>query len=97
MSRNLGATTLKRRRRPKNAMSEFDRLPAELRGWVATAILPWRPQSVRRAYDKALKQTRDASKALEELDRLQEHRISQDARRLWGEDHPYVATPPADP
>ena len=97
MSRNLGATTLKRRRRPSNTMSEFDRLPAELRGWVATAILPWRPQSVRRAYDKALKRTQDTSKALEELDRLQKRRITQDARRLWGEDHPFVAPSPTDP
>ena len=97
MSRNLGATTLKRRRRPSNMMSEFDRLPAELRGWVATAMLPWRPQSVRRAYDKALKHTQDRSKALEELDRLQQRRMTHDARKLWGNDHPFVAKPPADP
>ncbi len=97
MPRNLGTTTLKRRRRPPNAMHEFDRLPPELRSWVATAMLPWRPQSVRRAYDKALERTQDTSKALEELDRLQERRITQDTRRLWGEDHPFVATPPADP
>jgi len=88
MSRNLGQTSLKRRRKSGNAMQAFDRLPAELRGWLSTAVLPWHPQSVRRIYAKAFARTRDRAEALEELDRIQDRRIAQDARKIWGAEHP---------
>lgn len=85
---NLGATKL--RRRPRNActMREYDRLPAELRLWLAGAELPWRPRSVRRAFDKALARTGDPARALEELSRIQDRLIALDARKIWGQDHP---------
>ncbi|MDJ0824188.1 MAG: DUF6525 family protein [Rhodobacter sp.] len=88
MPRNLGTTRLKRKRRSENPMHEFDRLPPELRGWLAAAILPWRPRSVRRAYDRAFQRTQDTTKALEELDRVQERLIAKDARKIWGNGHP---------
>ncbi|ESQ13778.1 MAG: hypothetical protein JKP98_25960 [Rhodobacteraceae bacterium] len=49
MARNRGATSLRRKRRSEDPMREFDRLPANLRAWLANAILPWRPRSVQRA------------------------------------------------
>jgi len=78
MSRNLGKTRLKRRRRAEDPMREFDRLPPALRQWLANAALPWRPKSVRRAYEKSLSRTGDPALALAELDRLQQARLDQD-------------------
>lgn len=85
---NRGATSLKRRQRTAQPMQDYDRLPAELRAWIAGAVLPWSPRSVRRAYDRALTRTRDPSLALRELDRLQQSNISKDAFKTWGADHP---------
>jgi len=69
-------------------MHEFDRLPKELRGWLATADLPWRPRSVRRSFERYVSQTGDRKKALVELDRLQRRLIAKDAQKIWGENHP---------
>ena len=91
MRGNQGATSLKLKRRNEDPMLEFDRLPAELRCWLASAVLPWRPRSVRRAYEIALARTRDKTSALGELDRIQEQLISNDATKVWGKDHPCAA------
>lgn len=72
-------------------MLEYDKLPTELRNWVATAILPWRARSVQAAFDKALARTGDARLALLELDRLQQALVSKDARQVWGDAHPQAA------
>lgn len=69
-------------------MQDFDRLPAVLRAWLASAVLPWRPRSVQRAFDKAIARTRDESSALRELDRLQERLVEKDAFRVWGDAYP---------
>ena len=69
-------------------MSDFDDLPRELRVWVATADLPWRPKSVLKSYKRAVSEQGDQKKALEELDRLQARLVSRDARKIWGEGHP---------
>lgn len=92
MPRNLGATSLKRRRKSGHGMREFDRLPSELRAWLAAAVLPWHPQSVRRVYNKALRRTQDKSEALAELDRVERRKIAKDASAVWGETHPAAAT-----
>jgi len=78
MRGNRGKTSLKLKRRNEDPMREYDRLPPELRAWLASAVLPWRPQSVRRAFDRAMARTRDRSRALEELDRLQNKLIAKD-------------------
>ena len=72
-------------------MREYDRLPAELRAWLATAVLPWRPRSVRRAFDRAIARTQDKTLALQELDRMQDRLVAKDARKVWGQDHPGAA------
>ncbi|MEM6438758.1 MAG: DUF6525 family protein [Pseudomonadota bacterium] len=82
MRSNRGATTLKRRRRACDPMADFDRLPPDLRAWLAAAVLPWSPRSVRRAFDRALARLSDRAAALEELDRLQARRVAQDADKL---------------
>ncbi|MBM2322140.1 MULTISPECIES: DUF6525 family protein [Marivita] len=91
MSHNRGKTSLKLTRRQGQPMREYDRLPSELRQWLTTAVLPWRPASVKRAFDRAFIRTRDARRALEELDDLQARLIAKDVRRVWGPDHPMLA------
>jgi len=85
---NQGRTSLKRRRRKEDRMTEFDRLPAELRRWLSTAMLPWRPRSVRKTYTKALDRIGDPDQALAELDRVERRLIARDAARIWGDMHP---------
>ena len=41
MRGNRGKTSLKLKRRNADSMRDFDRLPPELRAWLAGAVLPW--------------------------------------------------------
>jgi len=89
MRGNRGNTSLKLKRRNEDSMREYDRLPAELRAWLAAAVLPWRPRSVRDAFERALARTKDHSRALEELDQLQDRLVAKDSRDVWGPAYPY--------
>lgn len=71
-------------------MQDFDRLPPELRAWIARAALPWRPRSVKRSFEKAMARTKDKASALRELDRLQERLVAKDGRKVWGDDYPQL-------
>ena len=88
MARNIGRTSLKRKRRNEDPMRDFVRMPAELRLWIATAILPWRPRSVQRAFERAVARTQDRSLALREIDMIQQRMIARDARKVWGKAYP---------
>lgn len=90
MGHNRGTTSLKRSRRRGEPMRDYDRLPPALRQWLATALLPWRPASAKRAFDRAYAQTRDVQRALEELDRVQDRLVAKDVGRIWGPDHPML-------
>jgi len=90
MPSNRGTTTLRSRRRAGNPMREYDRLPRELRRWVAEAIMPWRAGSVEVAYKKALKRTGRPDLALRELDRIQRSMVAKDGRKVWGDNHPFT-------
>jgi len=94
MARNRGATTLKCRRVRRDPMRDYDRLPAELRAWLAGAILPWRPRSALTAFEKARARLGDTGLAQRELDRIEAAMVSKDARRVWGESHPFARQPP---
>ena len=85
---NSGRTSLKRKTRVTDPMREYDGLPRELRAWLASAELPWRPASARKSYERALAETGDIEGALQELDRLQERLVAKDAKKVWGEVHP---------
>ena len=91
MASNRGNTSLKCKRRNEKPMLEFDRLPRELRVWIASADLPWRPRSVQKAFDRAMSQSGNNANALEELSRLQRRLISKDATNVWGREHPNVS------
>jgi hypothetical protein len=75
-------------------MRDYDRLPRELRAWLAEAVLPWRPRSVRRAFDAALSKTGDPARALHELDRIEARLIARDVRRVWDGLHPNADADP---
>lgn len=78
MVRNLGETKLRKRRSRSDPMRDFDRLPKLLRDWLNGAALPWRPKSVHRAYNKALRQTGNSKLALKKLEKLQQQKLSVD-------------------
>lgn len=59
MAGNRGETRLKCKKHSQVPMRNFDRLPQELRKWIATANLPRRPNSVRKSSDRALSETGD--------------------------------------
>ncbi|WP_222192100.1 DUF6525 family protein [Maritalea mobilis] len=90
MAGNRGKTSLRPKRRNEDPMRDYDRLPPDLRAWLAGAVLPWRPRSVRRAFDRALQATGDKSSALRELDRLQARLVAKDAEKIWGKQHPHA-------
>ncbi|MGR3637591.1 MAG: DUF6525 family protein [Shimia sp.] len=80
MSRNL-QSSLRRRRRQCNPMTEFDALPPELRTWLRTAALPWSPVSAkgvwlksggRRNPEAALARLEAVEAAMLQKDRVQE-------------------------
>ena len=52
MSRNLGQSSLRRKRRYGDPMPAYDGLPAPLRQWLSAAALPWSPTSARRLWFK---------------------------------------------
>lgn len=81
-------TRLRRKRRAEDPMREFDRLPPDLRAWLTMAALPWRPRSVQRAFEKALKETGDRSRALAQLSALQGRIIAKDTAMVFGPNHP---------
>tara|TARA_B110001450_G_scaffold242134_1_gene252174 strand:+ start:119 stop:400 length:282 start_codon:yes stop_codon:yes gene_type:complete len=85
---NLGSTNLKRKRQNGNPILEYDRLPKELRKWIANAQLPWRPKSVLKAYERAYSRTSNSKKAMHELSRIQNHLVSKDTAHIWGKNHP---------
>ncbi|MEM6973181.1 MAG: DUF6525 family protein [Pseudomonadota bacterium] len=93
MRRNLGRTSLRLKHRRQDPMREFDSLPVELRAWLATAMLPWRPRSVGRSFARALARTGDRRLALAELDRIEARLIARDAQRVWGDDYPAPRAP----
>lgn len=86
--RNTGRTSLRQRRRCRDPMREFDRLPPVLRVWLARACLPWGPRSVLRAYQRALDQSGDAGRALQALDAIEARLMARDATRVWGAAYP---------
>ena len=80
MVNNLDETKIKNWRSQSDPMKDFDKLPKILRDWLNLAALPWRPKSVFRAYNKALRQTGDPSLALRQLEKLQQQKLSIDQK-----------------
>lgn len=72
-------------------MAEFDRLPSELRQWLAEADLPWSPKSTLRLWQKALDQHGgNRSAALSYLTHCEAAKIKKDAPEVWGASYPIL-------
>jgi hypothetical protein len=54
MNRNLGQSSLRRKRRSGDPMAAYDALPEPLRGWLSQAALPWSPVSAKRIWSRSL-------------------------------------------
>lgn len=80
MSRNLGETSLRRRRRSNDPMRDFDALPPEVRRWLAGAILPWSPRSCRRIWQPSRAKGESTEGMLARLDRAEQKTLARDRR-----------------
>jgi len=78
MNRNLGQTSLRRKRRSNDPMGTFDGLPAPVRQWVAQAALPWSPASVQRIWSKSRAKGLSDDAALVSLSQAEARTLAQD-------------------
>lgn len=78
MTSNLGATSLKRRRRQSDPMQAHDALPSPLRNWLADAVLPWSPASCRRVWIKARQKGKGVEEALQALQDAEQRTLDRD-------------------
>lgn len=69
-------------------MAEHDRLPAPLRAWAAEAALPWSASSLRRQWDRALRETGCTETARARLSALEARVLAREAAAVWGAGHP---------
>lgn len=92
MKRNL-ATSL-RCRTGNGAMDRYDRLPRELRQWVAGAALPWSARSVLKLWDRLHHECgADVQVMWQRLDLAEERMLAKDATHIWGADYPMSGKP----
>ncbi len=78
MNRNLGQTSLCRKRRSADPMAAYDGLPAPVRRWVAQAALPWSPASVRRIWSKSRAKGLSDDEALSTLAESEARTLARD-------------------
>lgn len=84
--RNLNTSL--RRRGTVDPMARFDRLPGDLRHWLAGAALPWSAASALRLWRRALRETGCPHRARQSLTATEARLLSRDAARIWGRDYP---------
>lgn len=78
MTRNLGTTSLARKRRATDPMRNYDALPSPLRQWLAQANLPWSTTSARKLWDRARAQGLSAEDALSTLTEAEARTLARD-------------------
>ena len=79
MSRNLGQSSLRRKRRSGDPMAAFDALPGPLRRWLSEAALPWSPASVKRIWSRSRAMGLSADETLTALSRAEAKTLSRDS------------------
>lgn len=83
MAGNL-AISLRRRHRPCS-IEQYDRLPPELRNWLAQAALPWSPVSALRVWTRAMRESAgDTDAVLRRLELIEARMLMKDAPQIWG-------------
>ncbi|MDG2404080.1 MAG: DUF6525 family protein [Paracoccaceae bacterium] len=81
-ARNIGQTSLRRKRRVVNPMNEYDTLPTPLRAWLGQATLPWSPASARRVWAKTKAKGQTIEEALSTLSKAEAKTLSRDSFAL---------------
>ena len=79
-NRNLGTTQQRIRRRAADPMAAYDRLPSDLRKWVAGAALPWSAKSCLALWQRALRDGATPEQAIARLDRAEMAALSREAQ-----------------
>lgn len=70
-------------------MEGYDRLPPELRRWLAGAALPWSPASALKLWTRIRRDCGDDAEAIRHrLDRAEARMLARDAARIWGAGYP---------
>ncbi len=82
MNRNLGETSLRRRRRSVDPMHAYDSLPTPLRQWLSEAVLPWSPISARKIWMRAQAKGLNIDDALDLLCRSEAQTLARDKRAI---------------
>ncbi|MCJ8140934.1 DUF6525 family protein [Falsirhodobacter halotolerans] len=91
MRRNL-VTSL--RRRGTGSMEGYDRLPPDVRAWLAGAALPWSARSALRIWRRAMADRPCPHHARACLCAAEARMLARDAPTVWGVNHPSVAGRP---
>jgi hypothetical protein len=86
MSGNL--TSPRARWRRTDPMAAYDRLPPDVRLWLAGAALPWSADSVLRLWQRALRDTGCSNAARERLTAAEVKTLAREATRVWGAQYP---------
>jgi hypothetical protein len=86
MTVNLSSPRARWRR--ADPMAAYDRLPPDLRSWLAEAALPWSAASVHRLWQRALRETGCAKAARDRLARVEAKTLAREAAMVWGRSHP---------
>ena len=55
-------------------------------------MLPWRPKSVRCAFDRAMARAETRADALRTLDRFEMSLVAKDGQKVWGERYPLAGS-----
>lgn len=82
MNGNMGASRLRRKRRARDPMDEFDGLPPLLRRWLSQAAMPWSPSSARRIWVKSLANGLTPEETLMSLTEAEGRTLARD-RQSW--------------
>lgn len=80
--RNL-STSMKTRRRRGSRMQVYDTLPPDLRLWLASACLPWSPESALKIWRRA-NGSQKPEAAISQLNAIERAMLARDAR-VWDE------------
>ncbi|HMS94162.1 MAG TPA: DUF6525 family protein [Tabrizicola sp.] len=86
MSRNLASPRARWRR--ADPMAAYDRLPPDLRLWLAEAALPWSAASVLRLWQRVLRETGCSTAARARLSIAEKKTLARDAAKVWGSAYP---------
>ncbi|WP_299747076.1 DUF6525 family protein [uncultured Tateyamaria sp.] len=78
LTRNLGQTSLRGKRRLTDPMRTYDSLPAPLRQWLSQAVLPWSPTSARRIWNKAHARGHSVEETLYSLSQVEARMLTRD-------------------